>query len=156
MTLTQSEAISGLRGALRGGKGESNCKSMAPTTELDLAARSCITLIDLASRYQPSGKGFRGRNVPIPLGSTLSLTLRLTPQSCRSPKQDMPRSELLELSRSCYHTVLARVSTLLTGLRVVATAPPPAAEGDAAAAIPVSLPGSKLFAVLPHLLCPGT
>ena len=72
----------------------------------------------------------------------------------------MPRAELLELSRSCYHTVLARVSTLLTGLRVVATAPPPAAEGDAiagdaVAAIPVSLPGSKLFAVLPHLLCPG-
>ena len=67
----------------------------------------------------------------------------------------MPRSELLELSRSCYHTVLARVSTLLTGLRVMATAPPPAAEGDAVAAIPVSLPGSKLFAVLPHLLCPG-
>ena len=66
----------------------------------------------------------------------------------------MPRSELLEVSRSCYHTVLARVSTLLTGLRVVPTAPP-VTDGAVVSAIPMSLPGSKLFAVLPHLLCPG-
>ena len=60
--------------------------------------------------------------------------------------QVLERSELLEVARSCHRGVLAKVGTLLTGLRVVTTC------GERG--IPLSMP--NLFAVLPHLMCPGT
>ena len=60
--------------------------------------------------------------------------------------QPAERSELLELARSCHRGVLAKVGTLLTGLRLAT-----GARGDG---VPLSTP--DLFAVLPHLMCPGT
>ncbi len=82
--------------------------------------------------------------------------------------------ELLEITHSCNPAILARVSRLMAGLRVV-DAPPPSvtkpltAEEAAAAAddssavvsrafryLPLALPNNELFNLLPHLMCPGT
>lgn len=63
--------------------------------------------------------------------------------------QSLTRSDLLEVSRSCYAGVLSKVSTLLTGLRVVES---PATDMS----IPLALPHSELFQVLPHLMAHGT
>jgi hypothetical protein len=58
----------------------------------------------------------------------------------------MTRTELMEVSRSCHRSILARLSTLLTGLRLV--------DKPQDNSIPLST--NNLFTVLPHLMCAGT
>ena len=68
----------------------------------------------------------------------------------------IPRAELLELSRSCHRGVLAKVGELLTGLRVVPDASEATPGQPGVPALPLSMAAKDLFAMLPHLMCPGT
>ena len=61
------------------------------------------------------------------------------------------RQELLEIGRSCNYAVLAKVSSLLTGLVIFEN---PEGNDKKQGGIPMSSP--DLFALLPHLMCPGT
>ncbi|KAJ7463682.1 hypothetical protein FB451DRAFT_1265214 [Mycena latifolia] len=65
----------------------------------------------------------------------------------------LTRTELLEVSRSCYAGVLKKIATVFTHLKIV--------ESDVKLAplqrsIPLTLPARDFFRILPHLIVPGT
>lgn len=62
----------------------------------------------------------------------------------------MTRTELLEVSRSCHRSILARISTVFSRLRVICD--PESIQEQTF--IPLS--ANKLFCILPHLICAGT
>ncbi|KAF7325565.1 RING-type domain-containing protein [Mycena kentingensis (nom. inval.)] len=65
----------------------------------------------------------------------------------------LARTELLEVSRSCYSGVMKKIARVFTHLKLVE-------EGVMIAptqhALPVSLPAKDFFRLLPHLIVPGT
>ncbi|KZP13764.1 hypothetical protein FIBSPDRAFT_834882 [Athelia psychrophila] len=66
---------------------------------------------------------------------------------------DLTRTELLEVSKSCYAPVLKKVATLFTRLKLVE---PGVTLTATQRAIPLSLSPAQFFRVLPHLVVPGT
>ncbi|KAJ7713993.1 hypothetical protein B0H16DRAFT_1809135 [Mycena metata] len=65
----------------------------------------------------------------------------------------LTRTELLEVSRSCYSGVLKRIATVFTHLKVVE---PDITLAPQQRSIPLALPARELFRILPHLIVPGT
>ncbi|KZP28556.1 hypothetical protein FIBSPDRAFT_1039652 [Athelia psychrophila] len=66
---------------------------------------------------------------------------------------DLIRTELLEVSKSCYAPVLKKVATLFTHLKLVE---PGVTLTATQHAIPLSLSPAQFFRILPHLVVPGT
>ncbi|KAJ6615160.1 hypothetical protein B0H10DRAFT_1880092 [Mycena sp. CBHHK59/15] len=65
----------------------------------------------------------------------------------------LTRTELLEVSRSCYAGVLKKVATVFTHLKLVE---PGITLGPLQRSIPLTLPARDFFRILPHLIVPGT
>lgn len=68
---------------------------------------------------------------------------------------NLTRTELLEVSRSCYSGILKKLASIFTHLKLLEP------ESDIQLApghltIPLSLPPVQLFRILPHLVVPGT
>ncbi|KAJ7719126.1 hypothetical protein B0H16DRAFT_1678097 [Mycena metata] len=89
----------------------------------------------IITRHAP--KGDDGPRVYLDLDADIQLT----------------RTELLEVSRSCYSGVLKKIASVFTHLKLV--------EADLILApqqrsIPLALPAREFFRVLPHLIVPGT
>ncbi|KAJ6523524.1 hypothetical protein DFH09DRAFT_198273 [Mycena vulgaris] len=65
----------------------------------------------------------------------------------------LTRTELLEVSRSCYAGVLKKIATVFTHLKLVE---PGVTLAPLQRSIPLSLPPRDFFRILPHLIVPGT
>ncbi|KAJ7511588.1 hypothetical protein B0H11DRAFT_2168265 [Mycena galericulata] len=65
----------------------------------------------------------------------------------------LTRTELLEVSRSCYAGVLKRIASVFTHLKLVE---PGVALAPLQRSIPLTLPPREFFRILPHLIVPGT
>ncbi|KAJ7825130.1 hypothetical protein B0H14DRAFT_3727106 [Mycena olivaceomarginata] len=63
------------------------------------------------------------------------------------------RTELLEVSRSCYAGVLKKIARVFTHLKLVE---PGVTLAPAQRALPLTLPARDFFRLLPHLIVPGT
>ncbi|KAJ7761206.1 hypothetical protein DFH07DRAFT_815739 [Mycena maculata] len=65
----------------------------------------------------------------------------------------LTRTELLEVSRSCYAPVLKKIAAVFTHLKLVE---PDVTLAPHQRSIPLSLPSRHLFRIIPHLIVPGT
>ncbi|KAJ7637778.1 hypothetical protein B0H17DRAFT_995100 [Mycena rosella] len=65
----------------------------------------------------------------------------------------LTRTELLEVSRSCYAGVLKKIATVFTHLKLVE---PGITLAPLQRSIPLTLPLRDFFRILPHLIVPGT
>ncbi|KAJ7852874.1 hypothetical protein B0H13DRAFT_1728719 [Mycena leptocephala] len=65
----------------------------------------------------------------------------------------LTRTELLEVSRSCYAGVLKKIATVFTHLKLVE---PSLTLAPRQRTIPLTLPPRDFFRILPHLIVPGT
>ncbi|KAF7358467.1 RING-type domain-containing protein [Mycena venus] len=65
----------------------------------------------------------------------------------------LTRTELLEVSRSCYAGVLKKIATIFTHLKLVE---PGITLAPRQRSIPLTLPPPDFFRILPHLIVPGT
>ncbi|KAF7318723.1 RING-type domain-containing protein [Mycena chlorophos] len=63
------------------------------------------------------------------------------------------RTELLEVSRSCYAGVMKKIARIFTHLKVVE---PGVTLAPTQRSLPLSLPARDFFRLLPHLIVPGT
>ncbi|KAF7316540.1 RING-type domain-containing protein [Mycena indigotica] len=65
----------------------------------------------------------------------------------------LTRTELLEVSRSCYSGVIKRIARVFTHLKLVE---PGVTLAPRQRSLPLSLPANDFFRLLPHLIVPGT
>ncbi|KAJ7912609.1 hypothetical protein B0H13DRAFT_2474704 [Mycena leptocephala] len=65
----------------------------------------------------------------------------------------LTRTELLEVSRSCYAGVLKKIATMFTHLKLVE---PGVNLAPLQRSLPLTLPPRDFFRILPHLIVPGT